>query len=355
MQITIVGGGNIGTQFAAHCAFKGHDVIVYTSKFANFSNNIEIIDENYKTILNGIIKEATYDSKTAFNRADLIFITTPAFCMDKIAKEIKTHAKNNVIIGLIPGTGGGECAFNDFEKVFGLQRVPSVSRVTAEGRQVRAVGYRNELHVSAIPRAYTEECCRIIENIFDIKTTPINGYLNLTLTPSNPILHTTRLYSMFKDYKKEFYYEKEPLFYEDWTDDASEWLFKCDYEVQNLCKSLKQFNLEYVKSLKTHYESDSPEKLTKKIKSINGFKGIKTPMTAKAKGFIPDFNSRYFTADFPYGLAIIKQIADFAMADIPNINIIWEWYLNISGNKDYFNYSDYGIFNINDLADFYLK
>ena len=31
MRITIVGGGNIGTQFAVHCAEKGHEVIIYTS------------------------------------------------------------------------------------------------------------------------------------------------------------------------------------------------------------------------------------------------------------------------------------------------------------------------------------
>ncbi|MBR4376501.1 MAG: NAD(P)-binding domain-containing protein, partial [Spirochaetia bacterium] len=37
MKITIVGGGNIGTQFAIHCAEKGHDVVIFTSKPEKFS------------------------------------------------------------------------------------------------------------------------------------------------------------------------------------------------------------------------------------------------------------------------------------------------------------------------------
>ena len=33
MYITIVGAGNIGTQFAVHCGMKGHDVTFYTKNF----------------------------------------------------------------------------------------------------------------------------------------------------------------------------------------------------------------------------------------------------------------------------------------------------------------------------------
>ena len=36
MKITIVGGGNIGTQFAVHCAHKGHEVTLFSSKPERF-------------------------------------------------------------------------------------------------------------------------------------------------------------------------------------------------------------------------------------------------------------------------------------------------------------------------------
>ena len=46
MRVTVVGGGNIGTQFAVHFAEKGHDVTVYTSNPALFSKRLSIVDEN---------------------------------------------------------------------------------------------------------------------------------------------------------------------------------------------------------------------------------------------------------------------------------------------------------------------
>ena len=39
MKITIVGAGNIGTQFAVHCAQKGHEVTIYTSNCEKFKTN----------------------------------------------------------------------------------------------------------------------------------------------------------------------------------------------------------------------------------------------------------------------------------------------------------------------------
>ena len=51
MKITIAGGGNIGTQFAVHCAEKGHDVIVYTSCPAMFDGPLSIVNEWGITIM----------------------------------------------------------------------------------------------------------------------------------------------------------------------------------------------------------------------------------------------------------------------------------------------------------------
>lgn len=80
---------------------------------------------------------------------------------------------------------------------------------------------------------------------------PLPDYLNLTLTPSNPILHTTRLMTLFKDYVPgKIVYSSVPLFYEEWSDETTELLFKCDAEVQGLCHELKVFDLSEVKSLR---------------------------------------------------------------------------------------------------------
>lgn len=360
MNITVVGAGNIGTQFAVHCAEKKNNVTVYGSKPEKISKKLSVVNEDGKIIHSGVISNSTSDEKTAFENADLIIVTMPAFCMKSVADKIYPYAKSGMKICLVPGTGGGECAFKPcLDKgavVFGLQRVPSVARLVEYGKCVRATGYRDELFVSAIPNYATEECRRIIGDIFsEIKCSALPMYLNLTLTPSNPILHTTRLRILFKDYRDGYVYENVPLFYEGWNDETSELLFKCDSEVQEICKKLSMFDLTYVKSLSEHYESSTPEALTKKIQSIKGFKGITSPNVNVENGFIPDLNSRYFTADFPYGLAILVQIADFIGTDAVNMKETLKWYSDLIGEHKEFSFADYGIKNTDDFLAFYSK
>ena len=359
MKITIVGGGNIGTQFAVHCAEKGHDVIVYTSSPELYDGYLNIVGENNQITHEGYIDLATNDPHKAFEKADVIIVTLPATMMDKIADIIYDHTGINTIIGVVPGNGGSECAFKkSIERgnvFFSIERVPAIARLILKGKSVKSTGYRDELHVAALPGFYAEKCAHLIADIFDIKTTVIHNYLNLTMTPSNPILHTTRLFTIFRDWHDGVVYGSVPLFYEEWDDASSELLIACDEEVQSICKALPEFDLSHVKSLRDHYESHTAREMTKKISSIKPFKGLTTPSVKVDGGFIPDLHSRYFSADFSYGLSIIKQIADIADVQTPNLDNVMSWYRNIAIEKKEFRFENYGIVNKEKLASYYLK
>lgn len=73
MHITIVGGGNIGTQFAVHCAEKQHEVTIYTRTPQIFQRHLLIVDQEGSIIHEGDIKTATSDVRTAYCDADVIF------------------------------------------------------------------------------------------------------------------------------------------------------------------------------------------------------------------------------------------------------------------------------------------
>lgn len=359
MNITIIGAGNVGTQIATHCAQKGNKVTVYTSKPDRIGNEFTVVNESNEIILKGQISKATNNAEEAFSNADLIFVTVPATMMKEISKKIEPFVHDGMRICIVPGTGGGECAFKGCIEMgavlFAVQRVPSVARLVEYGKIVRAVGYRDEMFVAAIPNIETNTCCEIIENLIGIKTSPLPNYLNITLTPSNPILHTTRLKNLYGDWHEGIVYDKVPLFYEDWNDETSELLLKCDDEVQELCKRLNVFDLSYVKSLRIHYESPTAGDMTRKISSIAGFKGLTSPAIEVDGGFIPDFNSRYFTADFSYGLAILMQISEFVGVTSPNMKEILDWYYGLVGKRDEYQFSDYGINDYNDFLAFYSK
>ena len=111
MKITIVGGGNIGTQFAVHCAEKGHETTIFTSKPECFNNEICIVDEKGIVTHKGSIQLATSAPEEAFGEAELIILTVPSTLMNRIAGQIYKYSNAKSIIGVVPGNGGSECAF----------------------------------------------------------------------------------------------------------------------------------------------------------------------------------------------------------------------------------------------------
>lgn len=74
-----------------------------------------------------------------------------------------------------------------------------------------------------------------------------------------------------------------------------------------------------------YYESTDASSLARKLRSIEVFKGIPSPMKEVEGGFVPDFQSRYFTKDFPYGLALIRQMAHEKGVPTPTIDKVYEW------------------------------
>lgn len=351
-NILVIGGGNIGTQVACKCASKGYNVTILSSRPQEYDGVLEIIDE-YGVITKGKIKKVTNSIKDAMIEQDMVFVTYPAFKLKELAKNIISYITPGIIICVMPGTGGAEYVFDKCIKagavLCGLQRVPSVARLEQYGKRVRCEGLRNELFLAAIPNKNVSELSLFISRLWDIPCKILPNYLNVTLTPSNPILHTARLKTMFIDYEDGKTYSKNPLFYGEWTQEASKLLIACDEELQCICRKLKKLDLSNVRSLKLHYESNSAEQMTKKLKSIESLKHLRSPLKKDGERWIPDFNSRYFTADFPYGLAIIEELGKMVDVNITNISETMDWYRKVVNSNDYFNFSDYGINSINDI------
>ena len=352
-----MGGGNIGTQFAVHCAEMNADVTIYTSRYQEFKNPLSVVDLDGNIIHEGFIRKATNDVKEAFADADIIFVTVPAQIMREVAKKIEPFAKVGKMIGIIPGAGGSEFAFGNCRDkgaiVFGLQRVPAIARIVTYGKSVMATGYREELFLSAINTENNTECCKIISELFASSCEGMPNYLSILLTPSNSILHTTRLSVIFKEYKRGIRYSRVKLFYREWEDESSELMLRCDEELQRICNKMEDFDLTYAKSLKVHYDVSDAKGLTEKIQSIEGFKSIKTPMVQVKGGWLPEFSSRYFVADFSFGLAILIQIAKFVDVDVPTMRGVYKWFDELGTKCEKFDFAEYGINSYEDLRRFY--
>lgn len=330
MNIAIVGGGNMGTLMAAEFAHQGHNIKIYSRRPNDWSDTIEVYGRDDKLLFYSSNIMICSELDKAVRGVDMICITTPASTFDEFAKRLEPLVNEGQTLFVVPGSGGAEFAFyNLIQKgmiLLGMQRVHSISRLKSYGQSVYMLGRKEELHIGTIPAYAVDRYKEIVENLFSIKTDTLPNYLNVTLTPSNPILHTARLYALFHAQPRDYEYADNPLFYEEWDDESSEVLLNFNDELMQICDKLPLDVLGVI-SLRIYYESDSIESMTAKIRNMEELKGLGSPMCKSGNGWKVDWNSRYFTADFPFGLKILIDIAKLFDVETPEMNKVWKWYL----------------------------
>lgn len=371
MKICVIGGGNIGTLISAELSLsREHQICLFASKAHLFSNEIIIEDKNDNVNKIAKIDLITSDIEKAIKNSKIILITVPANIIPITIERIYPFLETNTLIGIIPGSGGAEfCLKKVLEKgctIFGIQRVHSIARFKEYGKIIINQSRKNQLEVAAIPKDRSKSIGKLLESLFNMPCIPLNNYLNVTFTPSNQILHTSRLYCLFKDYEEGTIYREQGYFYKDWNNYSSEILIACDNELQQILKALPEFDLTGVKSLLKHYEVNDIYEMTQKISHIPAFQNIMNPMIEKDGKYYPDRSSRYFIADFPYGLCIIKGFAEILDILTPNIDMLLKWYEKFANveyfvgkqfiGKDLANTGipqNYGIYTRRDIINFY--
>lgn len=336
-RICVCGGGNMGHAIAAILGAKEDLHVDVLTRNPNQWDESVVAEIEYRSIVVGTPNIITNDPSKVIPYADLVFITVPAFGRAQLLNRIKPYLKANTWVGCFPGSGGfswiAKSILDEDINIFGLQRVPYISRIIEYGKSVNITGIKKELFVASIPASKIYELSAILEEVFDLPVKPLHNYLEVTLSNSNPILHPSRLYSLFHDYYPGKFWDEKILFYEDWDVFSSEILLKCDEEIQAI-RDVLPMDMSGIKSLKEHYESEDEIAITKKLSSITAFKGIPTDMIKTHEGYIPNLNSRYFTEDIPFGLIILKGMAELVRIETPTIDMILEWSQQLI-NKEY--------------------
>lgn len=333
MKICIIGGGNIGTALAVMASSFGRaEVVMLTSAPGRWQRDLTMVDPISGERTHGRLACATSDCAQAVNGCDAVLVAQPSFLLASTLKTLALHLKAPAMIGIVPGTGGAEYMarglIQNGHTLFGLDRVPCIARVTEYGRAV-AASCKKSVRICAVPAEGTAQAGRLLARLFPVEFIPIKNYLTITLTPSNPILHTARLFSLCQGHGQAAW-ASPPLFYQDWDDAASELLLQCDEELQSLCGALADIPLDVV-PLRVHYEADTVQAMTKKLRSLPALKGIPCPMVPGGGGYVPDLSSRYFTEDFPYGLCILKGFASACGVAVPHMDLILRWYEGMAG------------------------
>lgn len=330
MKICICGGGNLGHVCAGFLANKGHKVTILTTKPERWSTEIEIIAPD-KTFI-GKLTHITSDVAEAISKAEMILFCLPGYAIHNELIKIKPHLHEGIIIGsVVSSTGFFFEAFKVLPNniaLFGFQRVPFISRTIEYGKKAELKGYKESLHLAIEQTEEEEKIRQTLEILFEKPITLADSFYEVSLSNSNPLLHPSRLYTMWKDWKPGAIYPRNPQFYAEWTIEASELLIQMDKEFQVL---LKKLNLREgcIPTILNYYESLDASSLTQKLKSIRAFQNISSPMKEVEGGFIPNFSSRYFTEDFPFGMRFIVETAREHQACIPTIEKVYQWGISL--------------------------
>lgn len=327
-KVCICGGGNLGHVVTGFLAARGDsEVSLLTRHPERWQHQLAISTPEGK-VLQGSIHQISSDPAEVIPVADIVLLCLPGFSIREELLKIRPFLQPETAVGTIVSSTG--FFFEAMEHLpattplFGFQRVPFIARTTAYGRSAALLGYKPMLHV-AIEQTTEKEALRtLIEHLFATPTVLLQSYYEVSLTNSNPILHPSRLYTMWKDWHEGVVYPEQSLFYEQWTNEASQLLIEMDREFFSLL-SVLPVGKGSIPTILDYYESTDAASLTRKLQSIEAFKGILSPMRQVEGGYVPDFASRYFTEDFPYGLRIIQQQARKHHIQTPVIDQVLAW------------------------------
>lgn len=328
MRITVCGGGSLGhVCIGVLSQSKDVEVSLLTQHPEKWNSAIVITDNDGKKI-EGHLHKIVSDPSVVIPESDIILFCLPGFLIEKTLLQIKPFLSANNIVGTVVSSTGfffvAHRVLPKDTKLFGFQRVPFIARVAEYGHTANLLGYKPSLSVAAEGINDKEYFRKTIERLFSTPTQLLSNYLEVSLTNSNPILHTGRLYSLWNQWDGTPF-DRCFFFYKEWTKDAAEWLINMDSEFKNLLRHLPM-NPDAIPSLLEYYESTDAESLAAKLRSIQAFQNITAPMRQLPEGgWVPDFESRYFTEDFPFGLKYIVDLAREYQVQTPTIDQVFAW------------------------------
>ena len=329
-RICLCGGGSLGHVIAAWLSAKGTaEVSILTGSPGRWNKEINVFLPESE-VLTGRLTSVSGNPEEVISDADVVLFCYPGFMIASELERIKPYLKQDAYVGSVFSSTGfffeALRILSPSQPLWGFQRVPFICRVQEYGSSARLLGYKPCYHIAVenVPDEQKRKFADMISEWFERPVHLLKNYYEASLTNSNPLLHTSRLYTMFGRENEGRVYPRMINFYEDWTVEAADVLIKMDREFFELLKVLPVTE-GYLPPILEYYESHDAQSLAAKLSSIAGFKGITSPMIQTEEGWIPDFKSRYFTEDFPYGLKYIWQLAHAYNISTPVIDEVYQW------------------------------
>jgi hypothetical protein len=287
--------------------------------------------------------------------ADMVIITVPAQARPGLLETIAAvlPADKPVHVGAIPGFCGfdwlAEKALADRPNavIWGMKDVPHTAFDLKPGISVRVGGAKSRLYAAAHRRESAASRKALLGHLQKLYGAPVellDDYLEITLTPGNPIMHPSVVYGLIGPYG-QWHGRPLPTRLRWWTDCpelGAYFLERCDEESQRLCKALEErlgIDLSSVKPLRQEiieaYQDQIRDQATMLgvLRTNRAYEDIEAPLVPaeECTGYLIDRRSRAFHEDVAYGLALLVGMARRLKVAAPYLEEIFGWHVSYMG------------------------
>jgi opine dehydrogenase len=326
-DVAICGGGHLGHTLAAVIGATGEfRVGVLTRRPDSWRARIRLTFGNLE--LEGDVDHVSRDPAEIVSGAEIVLLTVPAHVRRELLAVIAPHVASNTWVGAVPGAGGfdddARAALPLHEKVFGTARTPYICRMAVHGAAVDVTGVSPDVRVATLHGDDAPEAASLLEELLTIPAMALGTYDAVNLTPSNPLVHSCRLFSMFEQWIPGMGLASPPSFYGDWDDAASALLLACDDELTHV-RAARGIPEHDVPPVRVHYGAETPARLTERIRGLAPLRRIGMPMRENGAGWVPDVGHRYFAEDVGVALPVMQRLSRAARVETPSLDAVVAW------------------------------
>lgn len=355
LKVAICGGGRTGHLNAI--LFKQLPNV----QVSMLTSNLEIIEQHARqtpmqallpngSTLQARLDRVTTDPRAAVEDADIVIVTVPAHARPQTLKDIAPHlnASKPVYIGAIPGFCGfdwlAEATLPDRPNlvIWGMKDVPHTAFELTPGRSVKMGGGKSQLYVATHarePQTARRQLEKILTRLYGPCVTMLENYLEITLTPGNPIMHSSVIYGLigpFGQWHRKIFPQRL-CWWTECPELGAYFLERMDQESQALCAAISQrmgIDLSSVKSLKQEIVEAYGEQIRDQssmlsiLRTNQAYNDILAPMVpadGNRAGYVIERESRAFNEDVAYGLVLLVEMAKRFDLKVPHIEEVLQW------------------------------
>lgn len=305
------------------------------------------------------------DTAEAARDADVVVVTVPAHArpalLQALAPSLPGHKP--VYVGAIPGFCGFDwlaeqaLAQRPNAVIWGMKDVPHTAWDLQPGSSVRMGGDKSTLYVATHARENPQARADVLDRLRRLYRSPVHllqDYMEITLTPGNPIMHSSVVYGLVGPYGQWHGkpLEKPHCWWSECTELGAYFLERSDEESQLLCKAVEErfrVDLSSVKPLKQEIveayggQIRDPRTMLSVLRTNRAYDSILAPMVRSedGRGWLIDKRSRAFHEDVAYGLALLVEMGRRLQLKLPHLEEIFRWSVSYMGglrasSLDYF-------------------